>query len=151
MVLLLDRMDNSVPRHGSSLTWNWAATSQVGPKWDWRHVVSLARWEETRDSGRVYWFLCPTLATCNIPVFWIKNWICWEPNSHTQAVVRRLYKERNNICPLWTTWLNDANIILIPFIFKCLVTPWTVKHTKLSVTWIIHSFNYEPVQKMSQP
>lgn len=38
-----DRMDNSVMGGGSGLIRNWAAPSQVGPKWDWR-AAPRGRW-----------------------------------------------------------------------------------------------------------
>lgn len=53
-----DRMDSSVTGGGSSLTWNWAAPSQVGPKWDWRTAPGgtwcLAQWEERNENGKVH-------------------------------------------------------------------------------------------------
>jgi len=147
---------------GSSLPWNPAAPSQVGLKWDWRTAPGGTRWllhgrkkemKMEKSIGPACHLLWPPVSFLSLnKELDLDESLIQPPN--VLLVLCRLCRPHSNTYPLRTTWMNDTNLILIPSVFHVQLLhhrQQSRENCKFPVTQIIHSFNYEPVPKMSGP
>lgn len=152
-------MDDSLMGGGYSPTQNWAATSQVGPKCDWRRVAGDVGylWHSERKKRKWKSLLHSDTHSGQLyrSCVWIRNWIWWKRvwsslQTRCQSFESQIDQE---IAPVlygqlgWT--MQTLFWFLLPSIFSDSTRQQSRENSKLPVIWIIHSFNYAP--KMSEP